>query len=65
MKNRAKQLDTKQELSEEHYNWWGEHNIYLTKDDVDHLLNCGFLFFDDGEYSHGLIYDKDGDMDEL
>ena len=64
MKTRAKQLDTNQELIKQHDNWWGAQNIYLTKDDVGHLLNGGFLFFDDGEYSHGLVYDEKGDMDE-
>ena len=65
MKERAKQLETYKDLDGHHNKWWGAQNIYLTKDDIDHLLKGGYLFFDDGEYSHGLIYDENGDMDEV
>ena len=65
MKHRVKRVETRQELCDEHDNWYGGQNVYLTKEDIDHLLKGGYLFFDDGEYSHGLIYDENGDMDEV
>lgn len=55
---KVQHVATKQELDKEHQKYWGCHNIYLTANDISHLLNGGYLIFNDGEYSHGLIYEE-------
>lgn len=55
---KVKHVATKRELDKEHSKYWGRHNVYLTANDISHLLNGGYLVFNDGEYSHGLIYEE-------
>lgn len=55
---KVKHVATKQQLEKEHEKYWGGHNVYLSSNDIAHLLSSGYLVFNDGEYSHGLIYEE-------
>ena len=45
----------------ETYGAWGTSSHWVTKEDIQHLLNGGILMIEDGEYEHYLKMKPDDD----
>ncbi len=39
---------------------FGHTDVYVTADDIAHLLDGGALYWTDGEYTHSMIFEPEG-----